>query len=192
MAQNNADASENELLTQAAQGSKEAFGELYEKYLEQIYRFIFYRVADHNEAEDLTELVFIKTWQTLPKLSVQGKTISNFRAWLYRIAHNLVIDHHRSHRKSVSLDQIVSQTDPKPGPEEVTESHEQSHQLATAISKLEPRLQQVLICRFINQLDYTETAHIMGIKPGYVRVLQYRALKKIGGILEEEIINHVQ
>ena len=186
MTQKHTNASEKELLTQAAQGSKEAFGELYERYLEQIYRFIFYRIADHYEAEDLTELVFIKTWQTLPKKKAEGKTIRNFRAWLFRTAHNLVIDHHRSRSKSVPLDQIVAQIDPKPSPEAAAESHQESQRLAKAISKLETKLQQVLICRFINQLTHTETANIMGIKPGYVRVLQYRALKKIGGILEKE------
>lgn len=180
------DASDNELLIQAAQGSKTAFGELYERYLEHIYRYIFYRVADHNEAEDLTELVFIKTWQSLPKQKAQRKTIGNFRAWLYRIAHNLVIDYHRSQRRSVPLDQLASQKDPQPGPEELSQSAQESQRLANAISKLEPNLQHVIIYRFINQLTHTETANIMGIKPGYVRVLQYRALKKIGGILEKE------
>ena len=186
MSPKHTNASEADLLSQSIQGNRAAFGALYEKYLDQIYQYVYYRIGDHSEAEDLTETVFLKTWQALPKLSKQGKDITNLRAWLYRIAHNLVIDHHRTSKPSISLDQVSSLQDMIPDPEHAVQTLQESQQLAAAISQLKPNLQQVLICRFINQLTHSETAKIMDIKPGLVRVLQYRALKKLATILKKE------
>lgn len=177
---------EEVLIKRASQGDKQAFGVLYETYMDQIFRYIYYRVANSFEAEDLTENVFLNAWQAMPKLAAKNDKPHNFRAWLYRIAHNLVVDHHRSHNPAISLDEALSIADPKAGPESTTQTNQDSQQLALAINKLEPNLQQVLVCRFINQLSHSETAEIMKIEPGYVRVLQHRALKKMAELLVNE------
>jgi RNA polymerase sigma-70 factor (ECF subfamily) len=167
---------DDELVVQAIRGDKEAFGDLYERYLDQVYRYVYYRVADQNEAEDLTEQIFLKAWEGLPKAE---NGLNNFRAWLFRIGHNLVIDHYRTRKQTLSLDQAQSMPDPGWSPESQLQANEQSQHLAFSIQQLDPGLQQVLVCRFINGLNHAETAQIMGLSVGHVRVLQHRALKQI-------------
>ncbi len=177
---------EDVLLKHASNGDKQAFGDLYESYLDQIYRYIFYRVANAFEAEDLTETVFLNAWEALPKLAVKKSGLANFRAWLYRIAHNVVVDHHRGSKPEISLDDALSVADTAESPESAAQTSFDSQRLATAISRLEPNLQQVLVCRFINSLSHAETAKIMDIQPGHVRVLQHRALKKMATLIEKD------
>jgi len=175
--------SQERLLALAAQGNKRAFALLYEQHLEQVYRYVYYRIGDQMEAEDITENCFLKAWEHLPQVYAQGAQIDNFRAWLYRIAHNLVADHYRA-KRPVSLQDDWA--DRQAHPEQVADFRFASRRLAGAIQELEPRLQDVLIHRFVNQLSHQETADLMGLKVGHVRVLQYRALKKLRGVLGEE------
>ena len=95
-----AEISEHDLISRAQKGDAEAYGDLYEHYLDTIYRYIYYRVHNHQDAEDLTETVFLKAWQSLPNYRI-GKT--PFVAWIYRIAHNMVIDHHRTRKETVPI-----------------------------------------------------------------------------------------
>jgi RNA polymerase sigma-70 factor (ECF subfamily) len=173
------------LLDRASSGDRRAFGQLYERYRHQIYRYVYYRISPPDEAEDVTESVFLKVWQTLPRLESEQRPVRHFRAWLYRIAHNAVVDYHRNPQDVVSLDKAGSLQDPAPMPEFAAQSRQESQNLRAAIARLEPKLQQVLTCRFINQLSHNETASIMGINEGHVRVLQHRALKKMAEIMAE-------
>jgi RNA polymerase sigma-70 factor (ECF subfamily) len=177
--------SETELLRRAARGDKQAFGSLYELYLEPIYRYVYYRVGNHSDAEDLTEMVFLKAWEQLPRAG-KGAAVRNFRAWIYRIAHNLVVDRHRTRKPFTSLDQHDRLPAPVASPETLAEYTEQSAALQTAIAQLEPDHQQVIVLRFVNQLSHAETARILGKKEGHVRVLQYRALQKLRELLSKE------
>lgn len=177
---------EDVTLKRASEGDKQAFGDLYEEYLDQIYRYIYFRVASEFEAEDLTETVFLNAWEALPKLAAKESGLRNFRAWLYRIAHNVVVDHHRDNKPEISLDEALGLPDAGANPESAMLNSLDSQELAGAISRLEANLQQVLVCRFINQLSHAETANIMGINPGNVRVLQHRALKKMAQLLGED------
>jgi RNA polymerase sigma-70 factor (ECF subfamily) len=169
---------EANLVSLSARGNKQAFGKLYDLYLEQIYRYIYYRVSDYHEAEDLTQAAFIKAWEKLPQ-GVNKAKINNFRAWIYKIAHNLVIDFYRGRKSLASLDEVAVRRDRDNDPEVVTTEHETTRCLLQAISHLDDKLKQVVILRFINQLDHAETAQIMGLKEGNVRVLQHRALVEI-------------
>lgn len=177
--------SEENLLINVSKGDKYAFGVLYERHLKEIYRYIYYRVAEQAEAEDITETVFFKAWQALQKKQ-KRTAIKNFRAWVYRIAHNQVVEHHRSKKPTARLDEDLSLSDPNPSPDAVFQSSEESHMLAKTIKQLEPKFQEVLICRFVNQLSHKETAQILNIKTNHVRVLQYRALKKMEQMLVSE------
>ena len=177
--------SETELLRRAVRGDKQAFGSLYKLYLDPIYRYIYYRVGSHTEAEDLTEMVFLKAWEQLPR-SGKAAAVRNYRAWIYRIAHNLVIDRHRTHKPVTALDQHNQMQAPLASPETLAEHTEQSTALQAAIMQLETDYQQVIVLRFVNQLSHAETARILGKKEGHVRVLQYRALQKLRELLSKE------
>ncbi len=93
---------DQELLQRARQGDVEAFGDLYEKYLDPIYRYVHYRLPSIEDAEDLTEHIFLKVWELVCE---QDKIteINNFQAWLYRVAHNQVVDYHRK-KRPISID----------------------------------------------------------------------------------------
>jgi RNA polymerase sigma-70 factor (ECF subfamily) len=172
------------LLSRALEGDRGAFGLLYERYLDPLYRYIFYRTGEPKDAEDLTELTFLKAWEQLPALG-RREPIRNFRAWIYRISHNLVVDHYRTRRRVVPLEAGVLLSSKEDEPAEQVEAGEERKQLAHAISQLEPILQQVIVARFINTLSHAETAEIIGKSEGHVRVLQYRALKKLKQLLDK-------
>jgi RNA polymerase sigma-70 factor, ECF subfamily len=171
------------LVERSTQGDAAAFGELYERYMEQIFRYLYYQTADKHEAEDLTETVFLKAWQALPRTR---KPIANIRAWLYRLAHNLVIDRRRTRKKLATIEDYPYLSDPAVSPEQALQSKEASQALAVLLTKLKPRSRQVLICRFINDLSHRETAEIMGLKENHVRVLQYRALQEMRRRMEKD------
>lgn len=172
----------------AAKGDQSAFGALYEQYLSAIYRYIFYRVNNEHDAEDLTERTFLKAWQYLSKK--KNVEIQNFRAWIYRIAHNTVIEHYRTRKESTSIEDAYSIQDPNPTPEAFTDLQLDKDDLARAITQLEPNMQQVIILRFINEMSHAETAEILEIKPNNARILQHRALKKLREILSKDANNN--
>lgn len=172
------------LLSLAAQGDKQAFGRLYEQYLDEIYRFVLYKIGSQTLAEDITEDTFIKTWLSLPRIYKKNGKIENLRAWLYRTANNQVIDYYRKKHTIETIEeptQAVHQS-----PETITDQHVLSEQLTKSIKALEPEFQQIIILRFINQLSHKETATVMDISEGYSRVLQYRALKQLKEIFTEK------
>ena len=173
--------SDDDLIQRAVQGDKEAFGMLYERYLAPIYRYCYFRVGSPLEAEDLTEATFLKAWESLPRSDVQS-----FRAWLYRIAHNLVVDHHRSRRPDAPVERIGVGADTQPLPESAVQAREDSQRLVTAISALDPIHQQVIVCRFVNQLSHGETSQVLGLNENHVRILQFRALKKLAALLRKD------
>lgn len=170
------------LLARAIQGDAEAFGDLYERYLDEIQRYIFYRVATRFDAEDLTDTVFLKAWEALPH---SKSPIRNLRAWLYRIAHNVIVDFYRTSKANMDLSAKQLQ-DRHPSPEHQIQESDLQHQLANTIRSLDANLQQVIACRFVSGLSHAQTAQIMGIKEGHVRVLQLRALQKLRQMLEKE------
>ena len=169
-------ASDEKIIKAVIQGDTQAYGELYKRYLDDIYRYVYYRAVNHLEVEDLIQEVFIKAWEVI--LKNQPKKY-NFRALVYRIAHNLTVDRWRTKKQEISLEKVESLPAPMLTPEQLTESNEESLDLAEAIRELQPQLQEVFICRFINGLSHAETAHILELTEGHVRVLQHRALKKI-------------
>jgi len=175
---------EPHIIQKAIAGEKQAFALLYEKYSDSIYRYFFFRLASIEMAEDLTESVFIKTWEALPSFSLSGKEL-NFRAWLYRIAHNALVDYFRSHKEELSIDVIEDIPSMRSIPEKEVEQNEIKAQLTIAVHLLDKQSLQVIMSRFIAGLDNRETAKIMGLSEGNVRVIQFRALKKLREFLSE-------
>jgi RNA polymerase sigma-70 factor (ECF subfamily) len=175
------------LVARAIKGDREAFGRLYEIYLDPIYRYLYYRVSIKEDAEDLTELVFLKAWENLEGYRPQGV---GFRSWLYRIAHNALIDHYRARRDLDPLDERHAIQDARSDVEERLVADEEIDRLARAIVKLEPDHQHVLVLRFIEGLKPGEVADILNQSEGAVRVVQHRALKALAGLMAiEEVTN---
>jgi RNA polymerase sigma-70 factor (ECF subfamily) len=175
------DQAEARLVARARRGDREAFGDLYERHLAGLYRYVFYRVGDAHEAEDVTELVFLKAWQALDRYQPGG---APFRAWLYRIAHNTLIDRARTLRPPGDLNDDHADPNSEASPEQITAQREQRQTLAEALRQLEPAQQQVLLLRFVSELSHAETAQVMNRTEGAVRVLQHRALAALRRLLE--------
>jgi RNA polymerase sigma-70 factor (ECF subfamily) len=178
--------SDQELIQRSANGDQEAYGDLYERYLDRIYRYVYFRVESAEEAEDLTETTFIRIWEDLRKRKNKRK-IKNFSAWLYRVAHNLVVDHlRRKTPLSIDLSSSAEFTQAEePGTEETVIDILNSQQVILALKKLEPIAQDVVILRFFNGLSHAETAEVLELKEGHVRVIQYRALQRLRELLDE-------
>lgn len=178
---------EAKLVAGAAKGDREAFGRLYELYLDAIYRYLYHRVSVKEDAEDLTELVFLKAWENLA--GYRARSVG-FRAWLYRIAHNALIDHYRARQESDPLDENDSIQDVRTDAEERLVADEDLDRLTRTIVKLEPDHQHVLVLRFIEGFKPGEVANILNQSEGAVRVMQHRALKALAALMAvEEVTN---
>jgi RNA polymerase sigma-70 factor, ECF subfamily len=175
---------EEDLIARAVQGEADAFGDLYERYLALVYRYVFYRVNDVAEAEDLTEQVFLKAWEALGHYQLRAVP---FSAWLYRIAHNVVVDRHRTHKETLPLDGQLALREVASGPEDRLDWRETIESLTHALSQLSPIHQQVLTLRFISGLSHAETAWVLERSEEAVRVLQHRALGALRGLLDKNV-----
>ncbi|MBA7470248.1 ECF RNA polymerase sigma factor SigW [subsurface metagenome] len=159
------------LVQKAIGGDSEAFGELYMTYVEPIYRYIFYQVRDKMTAEDITEDTFFKAWNSIH--SCKGKE-QTFSSWLYRIAHNSMIDVFRSRKKELFLD-----TETAAGIIDDTaklETKLEHRQLMDAIALLPENQRQVIVLKFIEGLDNQEIEQVIRKSQGAIRILQMRAL----------------
>ena len=175
--------SEDELIGRAMQGDPEAFGELYVGHLDRIYRYIFYRVGHVPEAEDLTEQVFLRAWQVMGRYRREGIP---FSAWLYRIAHNLVIDYYRATKTVVPLhsDHLTLSREAL-SPEEQLVHKAEVTRLREAIARLSEPQREVILLRFVEGLSHAQVACRVGKSEGAVRVMQHRALAALSQILGE-------
>lgn len=170
---------ERRLVDQAQSGDGEAFGQLYEAYLDRVYRFIFFRVTDAQVAEDLTSQVFLKAWENLSRYHPHGP----FLAWLYAIARNTVIDNYRTRKTTVSLDEAA----PIAAQDEKLDDHLQfqyeMQSLQAAMRHLTREQQEVITLKFIAEYDTAQIAKQMGKSEGAVRALQMRALQALARVM---------
>ena len=174
----------SKLLALAAEGDQYSFGEFYQLHLNEIYRYIFFRVNDHNEAEDLTAKAFLEAWESLTGAR-RGEKIKNIRAWIYRIARNKVTDYQRTRKPQEPIDDNPDKKLQGNWLEHELDDLFMSRQLAQGVRQLRANYQEVIILRFINQMSHAEVAEIMNITESHVRVLQYRALHKMREIISE-------
>lgn len=174
---------EKVLIERAIRGDANAFGELYSQHLDAIYRYIFFRTGDQQEAEDLTENVFLKAWEALPGYKDYGNP---FSSWLYRIAHNVVVDHHRRIKPVLGnsdIDLLESHQDTKADTLGLVLEAEQVEELGKAIIQLTLEQQQVIILRFIEGLSHAEISAIIGKNEGTCRMIQHRGLSSLQKLL---------
>ena len=144
--------------------------------MNQIYRYIYYRVSDSGFAEDFTETVFLKVWENLS--TFQADRIS-FKGWLFRVAHNLLVDYYRTRKPQQSLDEDFDLPDPGQSPEDYMIASEQERLVQMALKGLKKEYQNILTLRFINGLSHAEAAATLDRSIGAVRVLQHRALQAL-------------
>lgn len=175
-----------ELLVEQAKVDPEAFGVLYQQYVDRIYSYIYYRVSNHHDAEDLTARTFQQALSHIGRYVNRGVP---FSAWLYRIAHNIVANWYRarSRRKFISLDDlIVLSSRGKTAPDTIAERNEERAILLRAIRRLPEDRQQLLILKFTDRHSNREIGQIMGRTEGAIKSLYHRTLLALRDELQEE------
>jgi RNA polymerase sigma-70 factor (ECF subfamily) len=172
------------LLALAQQGDGEAFGQIYDAYVAQVYRYLYYRVGSHALAEDLTSETFLRALRRIDSFSWQGKDIG---AWFTTIARNLVADHVKSSRfkLEVSTADMLDADRADAGIEDEVLGRLQSAALLDAVRKLKPEQQECVVLRFLQGLSVAETAEVLGRSEGAVKQLQLRAVRALAKLLPE-------
>lgn len=165
----------------------EAFAEVYNFYISRIYRFIFFKINTVEEAQDLTSEVFLKVWQYI--YNNKGK-IENLNAFLYQTARNIVIDHYRKNsRNETSYNEEIAYMVPDPRQEEmILNIHKKTEfeGIEKIVKKLRDEYKEIVILKYIEELDDREIAKILNKSKGAVRVLIHRALNKIRETINSE------
>jgi len=169
----------------AAEGDAEAFGFLYQKYVTAIFNYIYYRTGNQHDAEDITARVFHRAFGHISSYKFMGVP---FSAWLYRIAHNLVANYHRdsSRKREVSLEDHLDLHTQGDHPETALVVTQDNEALLSAIRKLTPDRQQLLILKYVEHLSNNEIAVIMGRSEGAIKSLYHRTLLALKSFLGEE------
>lgn len=178
--------SEHELLAKAADFDASAITELYDRYESKIYSYIYRRTGEPALAEDLTAQVFLKM---LEAIRAGNPWHSSFSGWLFRIAHNMVIDHYRRRDRQgqVSIDDAPPLTEPAQNPVTSTQSRLDAEELRSAIFRLTEEQAQVVSLRFLEGYSINEVADMMDKTEGAIKALQYRAVATLRTMLPVEI-----
>jgi RNA polymerase sigma-70 factor (ECF subfamily) len=174
------------LVDLAREGDGEAFGQLYDHYVESIHRYLYYRVSDVSLAEDLTSETFFRALRAVRSFQWQGK---DFGAWLTTIARNLVTDHFKSSRSRLELvsDTLPESRAEEPDPETGVLAALSSEMLVGALRQLSNEQQDCLVMRFLQGLSIADTAQVLGRSEGAVKQLQLRAIRNLARILPEDV-----
>jgi RNA polymerase sigma-70 factor, ECF subfamily len=161
----------------------EAFGELYRRNVDRIYTYVFYRVGSASDAEDLTARTFYQALGGIHRYVDQGVP---FVAWLYRIAHNLVANHHRDRArwKETSLDQLEIRSKAADRPERAVEAGERQRALLMAIRRQPEERQRLLVLKFTERLSNEEIGRVMGRTESSIKSLYFRTLRALRTDLE--------
>ncbi|GAC1402173.1 MAG: hypothetical protein NVSMB52_16090 [Chloroflexota bacterium] len=168
------------ILAELARTDPAAFGELYERYYIRIYRYVYHRVSDTSDAEDITAVVFVKALEALPSYRQRS---SGFAPWLFRIARNSVIDFYRRRRKQSSLDALEDRAD---GSDVVTHvlGVEQRKELRELVEGLSPDQRDVVLMRYAADLSFTEIADVLQKNEPAIRMLLHRGLRKLKAVMD--------
>jgi len=176
---------ESKIVKRAVGGEASAFGLLYDHYQPAIFRFVVIKVGRREEAEDLTHQVFLNAWQNIGRYRDVGFP---FGSWLYHIARNLVIDHYRTKKDHLDVEELVNSplllADSEPAAE--AELNMEMARVRAAILKLKPEYQDVIAMRFVEELSLKETAQAIQKSEGAVKLLQHRAVAELKKHLGEK------
>jgi RNA polymerase sigma-70 factor (ECF subfamily) len=171
-------------LVARARTDPRAFGKLYEHYVERVYSYIYHRVGNIQEAEDLTARTFYRALDKLDSYEDRGLP---FSAWLFRIAHNLTANWHRDHkaRSFLSLDRLLGQGADKDTPEEQVTQQEEKEALMEAIDRLPEERRNLLHYKFGTSLSNLEIGEIMNKSESAIKSLYFRTLAALRQDLED-------
>lgn len=180
------DAEVTSLVPRCQRGEKAAVEALYDLYADRLYRYLLARLGDPELAADLTTELFVRVIQRIGGFRLnRERPAASFSAWLYRIAANLAADQYRGRRRveQISLDAELPLPSREPGPEAIVERRETTAQLAHAIAALSEDQRQVIIAKFVEEMNNSEVASWLGKSEGAVKSLQHRALGALGRLL---------
>lgn len=175
---------DEEQLVEQAKTDPETFGKLYELYVEKIYSYVYYRIGNHHDAEDLTAKVFHRALNHIHNYNQRGIP---FAAWLYRIAHNLVANWHRDRRRRqvVGLEQVNMSSERQETPHQAAERTNERELLLDAIQQLPPERQTLLTLKFVERMSNAEIGRVMGRSEGAIKSLYHRTLVSLKSLLAE-------
>ncbi|GAA3423367.1 sigma-70 family RNA polymerase sigma factor [Streptosporangium sandarakinum] len=176
-----------ELVLRAKTGDTDAFGALYDRYLDLVYRYVYFRVGSHPLAEDLTSETFLRALRRIADFTWQGR---DFGAWLVTIARNLIADHFKSgrYRLEVSTAEVIDTPLDGPHiPENAVVTAMVSDRVLSAVRDLGPEQQECVVLRFLHGMSLAETALIMGKKSGAIKALQFRAIRALARALPSDL-----
>jgi len=176
------------LLYKVKKHDKQAFIKAYDLYIDQLYRFVYFKVGSREEAEDLCSAVFLKTWNYILANSLKDE--KTLRALLYKIARNLIIDHYRKNRAretmSLDHDKAAEVIDEKQNANRDLELKTDLLVLETKLPELKDEYREIIILRFVNELSIKEISDILDKPKGNVRVLIFRALGALRELMSKD------
>lgn len=176
------------LIERAQAGDGAAFGLLYDRYFDTVFRFVYFRVGNRQLAEDLTADTFLRALKRIGSFTWQGRDLG---AWLVTIARNLVADHFKSgrYRLEVTTGDVLDADRPDRGPEGSPEAavidHITNVDLLKAVKQLNPEQQECIVLRFLHGFSVAETAQAMSKNEGAIKALQYRAVRALARLLPD-------
>jgi len=165
-----------ELVARAQGGDVEAVGALYDHYAERVFRFVRFRLSSPQDAEDVSQRVFLQMIRALPRYQGRG---APFGAWLFRIARNAVIDSRRTHHAHEPLEAAADTASGERGPEQIAITTSEMDRVGAAIAQLTDEQQEVIHLRFVAELSPREIAAVLGRREGAIRGTQFRALRAL-------------
>jgi RNA polymerase sigma-70 factor (ECF subfamily) len=171
-----------DVIDRARNGDRAAFAELYDSYVDNVYRYLLYRVREPSDAEDLCSEVFTRAFANIHRYRWQGKS---FLAWLYTIARNAVTDRRRRERPTVEIDKAYGLAADGPTAHEQAVHGEAVDALRGAVRHLTTEQQEVLVLRFVENRSSREVAKILGKNEGAIRALQFRALGRLRKLMPD-------
>jgi RNA polymerase sigma-70 factor (ECF subfamily) len=170
----------------AQQGDGEAFGQLYDRYADTVFRFIYFRINDRGLAEDFTSETFLRALRRIGTISYQGRDIG---AWFITIARNIVLDHLKSarHRLETTTADTIEGREHAQSTEAAVLDTLQSERLMQAVGQLGDEQRECVMLRFVHGMSVSETAQIMGKNDGAIKALQHRAVRKLADLVGAEL-----
>lgn len=182
------DRKDKKLFFRVRKQDRDAFLEAYDLYIDDIYRFIYFKVGGEDEAKDLTSAVFLKVWNYVQSRGIDES--KSLRAFIYKVARNAVIDHYRSTKEPmVSIDDeeiALSLTDEKQNIESDAIKASDMELIKRALPDLKDEYREIILMHYVDDLSFAEISEITGKSRGNVRVIAFRALKALKDLIEEK------
>jgi RNA polymerase sigma-70 factor (ECF subfamily) len=171
-----------ELVTAAQAGDTSAFGQLYDRYVDVVYRYVLFRIGDRDLAEDVTSETFLRALRRITSVSYQGRDVG---AWFITIARNLIFDHVKSSRfrLEITTGEITDSAHLELGPEQQVLAGATTEALLACVAQLGDDQRECIVLRFLQGRSVAETAELMHRNEGAVKALQHRAVRRLAQLL---------